>query len=446
MAHNSVDATKYPPGEAPHVHLRALFAQHTVNTKVRLLLANKIPNLTVAFIADLGDTHAEALAALETICGPGLWSTVPAEKSLEQVRMRTLITATKHMAGAQADQAAKYADDPHKIPQIPDNERILMRSQWVLLHKGMDLNEYNEPHGRFLDTMRRDWQVHGRVMLYELPQIRVRADKVVMRPAVHQNVDQLLQAVAQEMPGAHVENSDQLFDRLHAHFVAMEFLGLLTADQFVEITVNYVNLLRKFHREHGCQLAYAIRADSKFREMVDRDTTEDPRLDYPSALKAILEKKMYLWDSAVTSVETEKLQSKGTKRAAEDAGTSGNSPATPSKRAKKRANKAANAKLALTPPRSDRSGKQSSKGGGKGNGKSGGKSGGKGGGRPSGGSPKIPSAEMDALMELIRTGKNKRVCRFYNSSAGCSFGEGCNFTHECAMCGQAHRWCEVHKQ
>ena len=98
--------------------------------------------------------------------------------------MRTLITATKHMASAQADQAAKYADDPHKIPQIPDNERIIMRSQWVLIHKGMDLNENNEPHGPRLDAMRRDWQVHGRVMLYELPQIRVRADKVVMRPAV----------------------------------------------------------------------------------------------------------------------------------------------------------------------------------------------------------------------------------------------------------------------
>ena len=51
MAHDSIDTAKYPPGQAPHVHLRALFAQHTVSTKVRLLLASKIPNLIVAFVA-----------------------------------------------------------------------------------------------------------------------------------------------------------------------------------------------------------------------------------------------------------------------------------------------------------------------------------------------------------------------------------------------------------
>ena len=58
---------------------------------------------------------------------------------------------------------------------------------------------------------------------------------------------------------------------------------------------------------------------------------------------------------------------------------------------------------------------------------------------------KIPKVEMDALMAAQRKAKAFKTCRFFNSSAGCSMGATCTFTHACMECGLAHPWCDNHQ-
>ena len=45
---------------------------------------------------------------------------------------------------------------------------------------------------------------------------------------------------------------------------------------------------------------------------------------------------------------------------------------------------------------------------------------------------------MTLIMTALEDPRNRKVCRFYNSSKGCSLGDGCQWTHKCATCGAAH--------
>jgi hypothetical protein len=237
-----------------------------------------------------------------------------------------------------------------------------------------------------------------------------------------------------------VENADQVFDRLEAMFIGFEFLKLITPAQFLDPAIRYVNMLRDFYREHGSRLPFATMADSLIRKQVDKITTEAPATSYPAALALVLDTKHYLWDRAITMVEMDLLRdARGTKRALEpkrsdDSASTATPGRRPNKRQRQKANrssrprdppaksrgKGATAGRSRSPPRSK--GNQASK------------------------SPKkIPKSEMDKIMSLGRENKGKKICRFYNSSAGCSKGETCSFDHKCLQCGLGHSWADHHK-
>ena len=79
---------------------------------------------------------------------------------------------------------------------------------------------------------------------------------------------------------------------------------------------------------------------------------------------------------------------------------------------------------------------------GKGKGSKGGAQGGAKGGAK--GSGKAPADEWAKIMKIVGHGisrNGKKVCPFYNSSAGCRFGDSCKDLHECLLChGQKHKW------
>ena len=81
---------------------------------------------------------------------------------------------------------------------------------------------------------------------------------------------------------------------------------------------------------------------------------------------------------------------------------------------------------------SGKSNSKSSKGGGKGGGGKSGKS------SKAGGSPPMPAHELESIMQALQDPRYSKVCRFYNSSRGCSLGDGCKFTHKCCSCGGGH--------
>jgi hypothetical protein len=349
------------------------------------------------------------------------------------------------MAKTRADYTTRLADDPNKIPQIPENERVLMRSAWLHAHEGHYLDDFNTPHPKFLDRIKRDWVVHGRIPYYELSEIRLAKDKVFTRPAVHLTVDNALQAVTQDLPGAPVENADQVYLRIRALFVAFEFLKMFNSEDTLKIGFRYEQKLREFYREHS-NFHVLIRADSNIRRKVDLLTIEDPTMKYQTAFLEVLDKKHYLWDSAISAIEQDRLRGGGSHKRSlashpSEASTTASTP--PTKRQKQRQRtRERKQKVVLTSRQtltervkernkrpSDRP--PSSKGFGKGNGTS----------TPG----QIPKVEMDALQTIKKTTKVKRACLFWNASSGCSRGDGCLFDHKCIQCGLDHRWSDHHK-
>jgi hypothetical protein len=282
------------------------------------------------------------------------------------------------------------------------------------------------------------------VKFYTLQEVRLEAEEIKSRPAVQLHVDNVLQAVQQEIPGSPVESFQHMKERLFALFVAFQYLDIFEPAQFIDPGLNYLHQLEEFHRENGEHFAYAFTADSKIRKKVDEITTADPTITFPVALSSVLEHHKSLWDSAISKVERERLVKAATpaKRPADPA-----SPSSPSsKRAKRRkmAKERQVKEVRLLPSADTRPHLQRAKGKGKG-------------GKPSattrsvrqpdrGGDHRIPKDEMDAIMGMNRTGKVKRACKWYNSSVGCSQADGCLFEHRCIQCGLNHSWADQHKR
>ena len=101
-------------------------------------------------------------------------------------------------------------DDLSKIPVIPDHERILMRQAWRREHPELDLHEACEPHPRFVDRVRRDWALHGRVANYRVTELRVKTDVIDYKPAAMLNLEELVKTVREEVPAAKVAKARKL--------------------------------------------------------------------------------------------------------------------------------------------------------------------------------------------------------------------------------------------
>ena len=169
---------------------------------------------------------------------------------------------------------AKYSDDPAKIPVVPEHERTLMRVAWKAAHPELDLHEHNEPHPRLVDRVKRDWTVHGRVLLYTLMEIRVRADVIHYMTAAAVTLDDLVRTVKEEVPQARVDSEEQVLDRIHAMFVAFEYLKIVTPAQFRAIGLKYLSELRRFRRVHP-GVKTLVTADTLIRGMVEHDLVEN---------------------------------------------------------------------------------------------------------------------------------------------------------------------------
>jgi hypothetical protein len=414
----------------PHLKLRGLFARYLIPERIRLSIARHVESADISVMANLHDDLEESIVTLNAICENTLWAGPPGIQNLDKTRVKALIGAAKELAKGALESESKAFDDPMKYPAIPENDKLLMRTGWLRNHQGLELNKWNTPHSRFIDRIKADFGRNGRVRYYQLQEIRVEAEEIKSRPAVQLHCDNILQAVQQELPGSTVDSAQQLFERVFALFVALEFVEIFTPALFLSPGLKYYYQLQTFHRDHGQQLAYVLMADTKIRREVDRLTVEDPAISFAEAFNRVLDNHKYLWDSAISQVETDKLTSRShqVKRPADPTAAS-----PPSKRAKKKSKGSPKGRkqVNLVPNRS-----------------SGGK--GAGGRQPSAASEsssprKIPRPEMDKIMSFIRSGQHKKACKWYNSSAGCSQGEGCIFEHKCCQCGLRHAWADQHK-
>jgi len=321
------------------------------------------------------------------------------------------------MAVANATAQCRVIDDLSKIPVIPDHERILMRQAWRREHPELDLHEACEPHPRFVDRVRRDWALHGRVANYRLTELRVKTDVIDYKPAAMLNLEELVKTVREEVPAAKVDSEDQVFDRLMAFFVTLEFLQILSPDDFRRVGLRYLSELRRFRRLHP-GLQYTVKADALFRQHVDLVTTDSPEIRFVTSLEDALDTKRFLWSSAVADVDLER-HAAARKRPQEDHAAP--APAKTARRAQQ---------PAVTPPRPPRKRQRSG---------------------PAAnlpiddtpasvgpGSPiKGHRDEMRRLADLASTPESRGMCRFYNTSQGCK-KTSCTYVHKCIVCGAAH--------
>ena len=445
-----IDTTEYfdlvgdPPVkklyEVPELALRSIFVAEKIPPEVRKALA-KADLTQVSQIAICGKDAEAAWECLEAILADVLPSKdgSAAEKAkykVLMVKIKALWDQARIFASELGAMKARYREDPSRIPVTPEHERLQARHSWCSIHKDHDLNRYNEPHPRFVDRVKRDWFVHGKVQLYHLTDIRTASDKLSAKPTLITGIDKILKASVEDDTNTPVSTEQMVFDRLHAMFVAFEMCKLVLPDHYGLVAKRYENELRLFHREHHGSLSALVFVDKKVREAVDKHLITNIEVDYPTAFIHILDTQKYLWDSAAAFAENEHVRSP--KRTATEMLSASGAAATPSPRAAKRQKqkekkRSAQAKRPSAPPAATPA---SSKGGGKG------AKGGKGpGGAPP---PRVPKDEMDKLMALQKKAHNKTVCRWFNSSAGCSFGEGCSFAHTCMECGQGHSWARVH--
>ena len=364
---SSVDSTDYGKRPRPEQQLRNLFATLRIHTPIRLKLA-AAGVVTLKLIAMTGSDPDSALAGLSEFLTAEDWPTGGMER-LERLKIKALWDSAKAQAATLDLQQAKYAEDPTKIPMIAENERLLMRANWVAAHPTHELSDYNEPHPRFLEKVRRDWIIHGRVVLYDLLEIRVKHDKVITKAAVYATCDKLLQAVQEELPGSPADTAEQVFDRLHAMFVTFEYCQILEPLQYETLSLRYLRELRAFHREHGSHLALLVKVDTKLRRFVDKEAVKNFTKPYVDIFLDVLQNKKYLWDSALVDFEAHRFSTptRSTKRTSDE--LSSESPAaSPGKRPGKKARqRAAKAKGKAAPPSQQHKG---GKGGGKGGGKS----------------------------------------------------------------------------
>lgn len=413
-----VDATDYAPDRVPHPQLRVLFAQHGVAQTVRRAIADA-GIVSLEIFAQAGENGKEAATTISGMIA-SQFPAAEAEKQLELMRLGAVWSTARAMSTARATAESKYADDPGKIPQIPDSERLQMRMAFKTAHPELDLCDHNEPHPRFVDKLRRDWIVHGRVLLYTLDQVRVVADKASTKTHAILTSEDFIKAVREETPLVKIDSDEQVTERVFALFVALEYIGVLVPDDFKLIALRYIVELRKLRREHP-GLPYLVKADSIIRKEVDDLTKEDPSVTFAVAFKKILDTKPHLWTSAIAAVEWESIRATPKRgRSPRSQRAVSSEPARAKAKAKPRQQQSS--KIGRKPSPQDRAKNKAKK--------------------PS---PQVPQEEMVELIALSSSGAKAKVCRFFNSSVGCARGSKCNFSHTCLVCGAGHSKFSAHK-
>jgi hypothetical protein len=301
------------------------------------------------------------------------------------------------------------------------------------------------------------------------------ADQVRSIQGIAKSVDDLLKATTDTLP-AQVGTEEQLLDRITSFLYGLEFLGIMQVEKTTSLL--YLEKLREFKRDYP-GLPFILFYDKLFRTEVDREIKKNPLMTFRAAFINLLHRSQDIRSQTIVDVKAkgyEKTLVAIKDQTGEVANKTGGGPlqsGTPklpgdtidndkisSKRAKNQ-RKAANKRRRFeeagsvypNPYVNGQTGGSASsqawallqqgKGRDQGSGK-GVPKGAKGGSKGKPGS-KDGDLEKSAMSRVPSERDGKKICRFYNSSAGCRFGDSCRFTHECLICdGQKHAWVDRH--
>ena len=195
-AGNEIDNTTYTPEKIPELQVRSLFASLRVPEKWRKALALK-EFLLVENICTLGSTEDSFVTRVKKI----FLTDLDADAGVQEIEMSKLMAlwqACRDIRQQRTDQRSRLAEDPKKVPEIPQVERAVLRMKTRERNKEILWNEFTTPHDKFEDLVRRDVIVNGMLPFYEIYQIRLKCDKIQSTSMLTRDIKKLLQVTEQE--------------------------------------------------------------------------------------------------------------------------------------------------------------------------------------------------------------------------------------------------------
>ena len=419
-----VDRTKYPVDKVPDLALRQVFGRQKLPEALCLLMA-ETGLTTMETFAMLGDTIPTVKATLKAIVADeNKFGVTVAQQELALTSLAAVWKICSTMQEHYANRRAKMEEDPSKVPEIPGDDHAEFREQFVTSHPDVLLPPHREPHRKLVERIQRDFLVHGAIPFYQVGEFRTRSEQVVQKSGISKTAEDLIKVVVTDQP-VQAASESQVIDKLHAFFVALEYLNIC------EFTVaagplKYLAELEEWRHENR-GLALVLTVDSLIRKKAHR-LNYDQRKTFPtfsSALLEVLTNHKQLWNDARSSAELDKFkqaghQAPGTPPKSGRKRSRSVSPSAPKTSPKAKKNKArrerhkallARAKQSVGDPKKDKKVSRDDR---------------------------VPPKEWEKITGFKYNGK--RRCPFFNCSLGCRFGDSCRNAHSCVECGGAHPW------
>ena len=422
-----VDRTKYPDDQVPDLALRQVFGRQRLSEGLCLLMASS-GLLNVETFAMLGESIQGVKTTLKTIVDDE--TKLGATEAARELSLTSLAAVWKMCSTLQehfAARRAKMEEDPTKVPEIPGDHHSEFREQFVARHPDVLLPQRREPHRKLVERIQRDYMVHGAIPFYQVGEMKTRSEQIVQKSGISKTAEDLIKVVAVDQP-IQAASETQVIDKLHAFFVALEYLNICEFTTGAGPLKYLAELEEWRHENRG--LALLLTVDTLIRRKTHR-LNHDQRKTFPTFSAALLEVLTHhkqLWNDARSSAELDKFKQASQQdpvtpvRAPKRSLSEEDSPAVKtSPKAKKNKARRERHKALLAKAKQHHS-DQSPKG-------SGGKA---------AKDARVPSQEWEKITSFKYNGK--RRCPFYNCSLGCRFGDSCRNAHACVECGKDHPW------
>ena len=278
-----VDRTVYANEAAtPKLNLRQIFGRQGLDAGLCRLSADK-GLLTVEMFAMLGQDLSSAKETLRKLWEADMspLGADAASQELSVMSMAAVWQAAQALQTQYASRRARMEEDP----ELSQEDHAEFRDRFVRVHPDVILIDAKEPHKKFVERLSRDFLIHGIVPFYEPAEIRTRADVIVVKSGLSRNAEDLLQISRADQPEP-VTDVTTLFHRLHAFFMALEYLNICAFSR-AEGPLKYLQELEQFRSE--CPgLPFLMAADRAIRKKIFRLLSEQ-RATYTAFSQALLE-------------------------------------------------------------------------------------------------------------------------------------------------------------
>eukprot|EP00435_Cladocopium_sp_Y103_P009415 s1300_g2.t1 len=411
-----VDRTVYADeAHTPKIALRQIFGRLSLSTDLCRAAADS-GLLSVEVFAMLGDAAAAVKTALRTLIPTAALGANEAAQELSLMQLAAVWHSCHALQGQFATRRARMEEDPNKVPEMAQEDHAEFRSRFVTAHPDVILLDAKEPHKKFVEKISRDFMVHGMVPYYPVSEIRTRSDSILQKTGLTKNAEDLLTISKADEPDQ-VTDVQTLLNRIHALFMALEYLNICTYSRAAG-PLKYLQELEQFKAE--CSgLPYIIAADSLIRKKVHRLQSEQ-RATYGTfqvALLEVLNNHKYLWNDARTKAVLAKVDRVPVAPKDEQDRVVESPIKTPApngrRRRKKLAKEANKAQSEVKPVRKDQFDKK----------------------KNSEGKPdkdkRIPESEWKLISQAASSVSGQKRCHYFNSSMGCALADKCRFKHMC---------------